>query len=201
MRSIPKPTPDEYPAYSSIYMDLVPDDGNILLHLRDNFRKIKELICEVPEEKLYFQYAPGKWTIKEILVHIIDDERIFAYRALRYARNDKMELPGFEQDDYTNYSNANERSIDSIFEEYESVRNATITLFAHLPEDSLLRSGTLTGNSNRRTVRALLYHIAGHELWHLNIIKNKYLRYKNTAEPGLHASLAKTAILSSGKHS
>jgi uncharacterized damage-inducible protein DinB len=174
LRKIKKPGADEYPPYSSIYMDLLADDDSILKHLRQMFLIIKEFVYSLPEEKLYYRYAPGKWTIKEILLHLIDDERIFAYRALRYARNDKTELPGFEQDDYVITSGANERSLESIFEEYEAVRHSTIALFSGLPEESLLRRGVLTGNTNERTVRALLYHIAGHELRHFNIMK-KYV--------------------------
>ncbi|QNL48011.1 DinB family protein [Olivibacter sp. SDN3] len=175
MKVIKKPLPNEFPAYSHIYMDLLEDDGKVLAHLKQNLVNIKHFIYSLPEEKLYYRYAEGKWTIKEILVHIIDDERIFAYRALRYARNDHTPLPGFEQDDYAYYSKANERSLESIFKEYEAVRSATITLFEHLPEDALMRGGVSTGNINKRTVRALAYHIAGHELRHINIIKERYL--------------------------
>ncbi|MGE5108061.1 MAG: DinB family protein, partial [Sphingobacteriales bacterium] len=110
LRIIQKPKKGEYPPYSTIYMELLKDDGMILQHMWDNFYKIKEFIYTLPEDKLYYRYAEGKWSIKEILVHIIDDERIFAYRALRYARFDKTELAGFEQDDYAFYSDANERS-------------------------------------------------------------------------------------------
>ena len=175
MRLIQKPSPDEYPPYSHIYMDLIPDDGLVLTLLKGNLVKIKELVLALPEAKLYYRYAPGKWTIKEILVHIIDDERIFAYRALRAARNDQTELPGFEQDDYAIYSRANERNLESIFEEYEAVRQATISLFEWLPDDCFMRTVTSTGNVNKRTVRALAYHIAGHEQRHINIIKERYL--------------------------
>ncbi|MBS1530051.1 MAG: DNA damage-inducible protein DinB, partial [Bacteroidetes bacterium] len=113
-RKIDKPQSAEYPAYSHVYMDLLQDDGLILRHLHDNFFKIKELIYALPEEKLYYRYAENKWTIKEILVHLVDDERIFSYRALRYARNDSTPLHGFEENDYARYSHANERSLDSI---------------------------------------------------------------------------------------
>jgi len=156
-----------------MYIGLVPDDGLLLKHLQDNFIAIRELILSLPEEKLHYRYAKDKWTIKEILVHIIDDERIYAYRALRFARNDKTELPGFEQNDYALNSGANDRSVQNILEEYEAVRHATIALFNGLPEDSFLRMGT--ANKNKVTVRALAYHIAGHELHHINIIKKKYL--------------------------
>jgi uncharacterized damage-inducible protein DinB len=128
----------------------------------------------LPEEKLLFKYAEGKWTIKEVLVHIIDDERIYAYRALRFARNDKTELPGFEQDPYAYYSYANQRTAESIVEEYEAVRLSTIALFNNLSDDAIARSGV--ANKNEVTVRALGYHIAGHELHHLNIIKTRYLK-------------------------
>src|SRR5258708_7130284 len=109
MKLIGKPGVDEYPSYARMYIDLLHDDGLILERLQSNFRDTKEFILSLPEEKLNYRYAPGKWTIKEILVHIIDDERICAYRALRFARNDKTELPGFEQDDYVVNSGANER--------------------------------------------------------------------------------------------
>jgi len=179
MRQIQKPKPEEYPTYSHIYMDLLEDDGNILDHLRKNLAELKEFIFGLPEEKLLHRYANNKWTIKEILVHNIDDERIFAYRALRYGRNDTTPLHGFEQDDYAHYSNANERSLDSIFEEYESVRKATLTLFENLPDDAFDRGGSGISFSgkvmNRRTVRALAYHIAGHELHHLKVIKERYV--------------------------
>ena len=179
MRKINKPVEGEYPAYSKIYLDLLEDDGKVLEHLWSNFLTIKEYMYALPPEKLLYRYEPDKWTIKEVLVHIIDDERIFAYRALRYARYDNTPLHGFEQDDYAKYSNANERTLNSIFEEYESVRKATITLFEFLPNDSLMRSGAGIDTDgsiiNERTVRGLAYHIAGHELRHFNIIKERYM--------------------------
>jgi len=173
MRLIEKPKDNEFPPYANMYIQLLPDDGLLLKHLKNNFKSTKELILSLPEEKLNYRYAENKWTIKEVLVHIIDDERIYGYRALRFARNDKTELPGFEQDDYVLYSQANERNIKNIMEEYEVVRGSTIALFDGLPEDSFLRMGT--ANNNKVTVRALAYHIAGHELHHINILREKYL--------------------------
>ena len=178
MRMISKPDVSEYPAYSSIYIDLLDDQKNILAQLRDNFIELKNFIYSLPEEKLTYRYAEGKWTIKEILVHNIDDERIFSCRAMRFARNDNTPLPGFDQDSYARFSDANSRSLDSIFEEYESVRNSTITLFKYLPEESLTRKGVgidTDGSTIVRSVRAFAFHIAGHELRHLNIIKERYL--------------------------
>jgi len=172
MKLISKPLSGEYPPYASMYIDLLPDDGLVLQHLEENLKKMQYFILSLSENKLDFRYAIDKWTIREMLVHIIDDERIYSYRALRFARNDKTELPGFEQDDYTVYSKANNRTIESILEEYESVRRSTLSLFKNLPEEAFLRSGT--ANNNPVTVRALIYHIAGHELHHMNIIKRNY---------------------------
>lgn len=175
MRKIPKPRKSEYPDYAEMYMKLVPKDGMVLQFLADNFKKIKDFIYALPPDKLIYRPAPDKWTIKEILVHIVDDERIFSYRALRFARGEKQSLPGFDQDDYVRYSGANERDLDNIFEEYEAVRRATIALFNGLPEESLTRMGVGSTTFHSATVRALAYHIAGHEQRHFNIIKEKYL--------------------------
>jgi uncharacterized damage-inducible protein DinB len=180
MRTIPKPREGEYPPYTIMYIKLLPDDGMVLQHLKDNFIAVRELIYSLPEKMLYHRYAEGKWSIKEVLVHIVDDERIFAYRALRFARNEQMNLIGFDQDAYALYSKANERDLDNIFEEYEAVRNATIALFNGLPEDSLMRIGKGTGTFNNASVRALAYHIAGHEQHHINLIKKLYIpTFKN----------------------
>lgn len=175
MRTIPKPEKSEFPDYAEMYIKLIPDDGLVLKHLADNFENMKNLIYAVPPEKLLYKYAEDKWTIKEILVHIVDDERIYAYRALCFARGETQSLPGFEQDEYAQMSKANERDLDSIFAEYEAVRRATIALFEGLPEESLLRKGTGSTSYHAATVRALAYHIAGHEQRHFNIIKEKYL--------------------------
>ena len=178
-RIIEKPKKEEYPEYSEMYMNLLKDDGMVLQNMKDNFIKIKNFICEFSEEQLHYRYETGKWTIKEILVHIIDDERIFSYRALRYGRNDNTPLHGFEENDYAKYSYATDRSLDSIFDEYESVRNATLTLFQNLPDDAFMRSGGGIYDDgsiiNIRTVRALAYHLAGHELKHIKVIKERYL--------------------------
>ena len=169
LRTIPKPKKDEYPPYSIIYMDLLEDDGLVLQHMKENFMKIKEFIYSLPEAKLYYRYAEGKWSIKEILVHIIDDERIFAYRALRYARFDKTELHGFEQDDYAFYSEANARSLENIFDEYEAVRNSTIAMFNGFPEEAFMRSGAGVGSMNNRTAPAIAWHLPAPQLRHITL--------------------------------
>ena len=172
MRIISKPDKSEYPEYAEMYMKLLPDDGLILSHLKSNVQVVKDFINSLSPDRLLYRYEKDKWTIKEILVHIVDDERIYAYRALRFARNDAAELPGFEQDDYTRSSAANERNIKNILQEYSAVRSATIALFNGLPNEAFLRSGV--ANNNRATVRALVYHIAGHELHHIQLLKSHY---------------------------
>lgn len=173
MNIINKPNNGEFAPYASMYNDLVPDDGLVLKHLKDNLGKIKNFVLALPAEKLDYRYAEGKWTIKEILVHIIDDERIYAYRTLRFARKDNTELPGFEQDDYANNSCANQRNIENIFSEYEAVRHSTIAMFNGFAKEVFNRSGIASGNI--MSVRAAVYHIAGHELHHFNLIQNRYL--------------------------
>jgi uncharacterized damage-inducible protein DinB len=173
MKKIEKPSAGEFPPYAIMYIGLLPDDGLILKHLKDNFQTTRDFVLSLPQEKLTYRYAEGKWTIREVMVHITDDERIYAYRALRFARNDKTELPGFEQDDYALYSGANERNIQDILHEFETVRNATISLFESFTNEAFASVGV--ANGNKVSVRALAYHIAGHELHHLRIIKERYL--------------------------
>ena len=110
MRRIPKPQPGEYPPYADMYIRLLPDDGRILDHLWDNFRAARKFVRAIPRERLTHRYAPGKWSIKQILVHVVDDERIYAYRALRFARGEKLGLIGFDQDAYVAASEADRRS-------------------------------------------------------------------------------------------
>jgi uncharacterized damage-inducible protein DinB len=173
MKLLPKPMAGEYAPYTIMYIGLLPDDGLILEHLRNNLENTVRFIRLLPKGKLTTRHAEGQWTVKEILVHIIDDERIYCYRALRFARNDKTELPGFEQDEYVQYSGANNRELEAIIEEFISVRNATITFFESLDVEALTRKGV--GSGNIMSVRAAAYHIAGHELYHINSIKENYL--------------------------
>lgn len=173
LRVIEKPEPAEYPAYAHIYMDLPPDDGQILKRLEDNLKSTRKFIASIPKARLLHRYAEGKWTIKEILAHVVDDERIYVYRALRFARNDSTELPGFDQVHYARYSGANNREVSSLLHEFALVRQSTVAFFNSLDDAALLRNGIADGH--RASVRALAYHIAGHEMRHMNIIKQRYL--------------------------
>ncbi|MCC6261230.1 MAG: DinB family protein [Anaerolineales bacterium] len=176
MKIIPKPMVDEYAPYTIMYIGLLPDDGLVLEHLQNNLENTVKFVRLLPQEKLTVRHAAGEWTIKEILVHIVDDERIYCYRALRFARNDKTELPGFEQDEYVPYTGANDRALEAIIGEFTAVRNATIKFFESLDEEALTRKGI--ASNNIMSVRAAAYHIAGHELHHINSIKENYLANK-----------------------
>jgi uncharacterized damage-inducible protein DinB len=172
-RQIARPAPDEYPAYARMYVDLLPEGVTLLRHMAAQVAETRELVESLPPRMLLHRYAAGKWTVKQVLVHVVDDERIYAYRALRFARGDATELPGFEQDDYAALSGADERDVRGILAEYEAVRRATVALFDGLPDEAFDRAGV--ANGNRVTVRALAWHIAGHELHHLNLIRSRYL--------------------------
>jgi hypothetical protein len=172
MKLILKPEEGEYAPYASMYLSLLPDDGSVLNCLNENLNSAQIFLLSSPTEKLIYRWAEGEWTIKEILIHIMDTERIFGYRALRFARNDTTELAGFEQNDYVLCSGANERKIEDILAEYGAVRQATLTLFNSLDDKALARSGM--ANGKRMSVRAAAYMIAGHELHHLKSIKENY---------------------------
>ena len=126
----------------------------------------------VTDEKASKAYAEGKWTIKQVLGHVIDSERVFAYRALRIGRNDKTPLAGFEQDDYVASTDFNARPLSTLLEEWAAVRRSGVHLFNHFSDDEWLRRGT--ANQNEITVRALAYIIAGHHLHHVNIVTTRY---------------------------
>lgn len=174
MKAIPKPEVGEYAPYTIMYIDLLPDDGRVLEHLQENLAVMKALVGDLPKANLITPWAAGEWTIQEILVHIIDDERIYSYRALRSARNDTTELPGFDQELFAAASDANERDLDDILEEYTAVRAATITLFQNLKDEAFTRASVANGHA--MSVRAAVYHLAGHELHHLNSIREHYLQ-------------------------
>ena len=173
MQKIQKPNEGEYAPYAIMYIDLVPQDGLVLKHLKEALQSTQEFILALPPEKLALRWKEGEWSIKEILVHIMDTERIFCYRALRFARNDATGLAGFEQDAYVPYCGANERDIAAILEEYAAVRQATLTFYESLDEEALVRAGLVGGN--QVSVRALAWMITGHEIHHLNSIRENYL--------------------------
>lgn len=169
---ITKPNENDYPTYFGTYISKISGD-DLIESFEKNFLETAQLVNGLTEEKLNFRYAEGKWSIKEILIHIMDAERIFAYRALTFARCDKNPLPGFEENDYAPASKASFRSVESILTEFEALRKSTIELFKNFDEDQLNQSGI--ASNNRISVSALGYAIAGHELHHLQVIRERYL--------------------------
>ena len=128
---------------------------------------------DIPEDRLSSPHETGEWSIKQILLHISDDERVYAYRTLRFARNDLTELPSFDPDVVAAHSGADDRSLTSLIDEFVSVRRATLTFFESLTDEALTRIGVANGNP--MSVRAAAFHIAGHELHHLDSIRTNYL--------------------------
>lgn len=162
----------EYNPYYTQYINNACDI-DIVKGLKENLERNLSFYSNIPEEKHNYAYAEGKWTVKQVLLHIIDTERIFAYRALRIARNDKTPLAGFEQDDYVDSANTSNRSMDSLLDEYESVRNASISLFESLNTEELKRVGV--ASNSPISVRAIGYILTGHENHHNRVIRQKYL--------------------------
>ena len=140
--------------------------------LEEGLKDMQSFMARLEDHKLTFAYETGKWTVAEVLVHLLDAERIFQYRALRFARNDRSELPGFEQDDYVVESFANQRTKAEILEEFMGIRQASISLFKSFNEDSLRRMGTASGV--KMSVRALGYVICGHQVHHLKVLEDYY---------------------------
>ena len=173
-KQILRPTDGEYPAFFRGYINNVPGNDLVAL-LRAPMANAISMWRSFPQEKEMYRYAEGKWTPREMLVHIIDTERIMQYRALCIARGEKQSLPGFEEDDYVRNANANERPIAALFAELTTVRLATQSLFENAIADSdMLRTGTANGKSI--TPRALAWVIFGHELHHISILKERYLQ-------------------------
>lgn len=162
----------EYSTYYKKYISLVASQ-DLTEAMEYGSIQTTKLVNNIPPSKYDFSYGEGKWTVKESILHVIDTERIFAYRALRFARGDSTELPGFDQDDYVPMAKGHQRSFSAIIKEYKSVRQASITLFKSFDDEMLCRVGSASGSPF--SVRALGYIITGHEIHHRNILKERYL--------------------------
>lgn len=161
--------------YNPFYQTYINKAQNVELKqgLRESFAYVFEFLNAIPEHKLEFRYAENKWTIKEVIQHVIDAERIFSYRALRIARQDQTPLPGFEENNYVPASFANNRSRAELLADYKAVRQATLSLFDSFTNDMLLQMGT--ASNSPISVRALGFITIGHENHHCQIIKERYL--------------------------
>ena len=166
------PEENEHIPYYAKYISLVPN-GNILTVLEKQMNDGLKFLTSITEVQSLSRYAPDKWSIKEVLGHLSDNERIFAYRALRFARADKTTLPGYESDDYIEFGHFNTRHWQELISEFEAVRAATVSLFRSLDETAWTRQGI--ANNDAVSVRARAYIIAGHELHHLKMVREFYL--------------------------
>lgn len=167
-----RPGDDEYPAYFNGYVSRVPE-GDVLDTLTRQLPETMALLRSIPEERAGQAYEPGKWTIKELVGHVIDSERVFAYRTLAIARGDTTPLPGFDQDVYAANVDFNSRTLDSLAGEFARVRASTLDLLANLDRRAWERRGT--ANENTMSVRALAHIIAGHVTHHAHVLREKYL--------------------------
>jgi uncharacterized damage-inducible protein DinB len=172
MTAIRPPAAGDYAPY---YAGYVREAGEITVldQLRAHLDDTARLLHPLSESQAAYRYAPGKWSIKEIVGHIIDTERVFSARALHFARVDPAPLPGFEQDPYVERAQSDDLPLRALLAELEAVRRSTVALFRNLPEEAWERRGIASDVAF--TVRAVLYIIAGHELHHRRVIEERYL--------------------------
>ncbi|HTS65738.1 MAG TPA: DinB family protein [Candidatus Acidoferrales bacterium] len=169
---IAKPQPGDFAPYYARYIDLVPD-GDVIGTLATQIHGTVSTLQAVSEADSLKRYAEGKWSIREVVGHMIDTERIFAYRALRFARNDQTPLPGFEQDDYIGPARFDARPWAGLIAELEALRESNLAMFRGFDHDAWKRHGL--ASNNPMSVRAVAYTIAGHERHHMRILRERYL--------------------------
>lgn len=169
---MPRPQPNDYAAYYNTYISKV--EGNSVHEIISKYREpLLQFYTLLPKDKADHRYAEGKWSVKELLLHIIDAERIFSYRALRIARKDKTPLPGFDENAYTPASKASARSLQSLKDEFVAVRNATDLLLINLDEEQLSETGEASGQPV--TANAIAFIIYGHMIHHRQVLEERYL--------------------------
>ncbi|GGA73474.1 DNA damage-inducible protein DinB [Flavobacterium palustre] len=163
---------NEYSLFNATYIKAA-EDGDLYEDLEISLHDFIRFVQDIPMDKFDYRYAEGKWTIKEIIQHIIDTERVFAYRALRISRNDKTPLPGFDENDYVANTNANDRHLQSLLTELSIVRQSTLALFKSFSEEQLKRIGI--ASNNEISVRAIGFIIIGHQKHHQKVFQERYL--------------------------
>jgi len=166
-----RPDINKVPNFYQRYVELIENE-NIVKDLETGRSDLLSLYESISEQSANYAYAPDKWTIKEILMHLIDTERVMSYRAMRFARKDETALPGFDQDVFVNNTNPDLYQLQDLVAEYKAVRQSTILLFKNMPEANLSHSGTASGHPI--TVLTLAFIIAGHEKHHLAVIRERY---------------------------
>jgi hypothetical protein len=166
-------TNHNFAEYFNFYIGLVDESLDVTTALEQTHKRTNETLDLITEEQGSYAYDEGKWTVKELIVHMIDTERIFCNRALRFARNDSTDLPGYDHDNFVPYSGANERSLCDIASEFNLVRQGTIALYNSFTPEMLERQGTANGNN--LTVLSIGFIISGHETHHVNVLEERYL--------------------------
>ena len=167
-----RPSKNEYAEYYERYISLV-SETDIVSAMQNQLHEAERFFAEITEEKAHYAYAEDKWTIKEVIGHLTDGERIFAYRALRISRADETPIEGFEQDGYIENSNFNSMKLADLIEEFTLLRKANLILFKNLTEDAWLRTGTASDATV--SVRALAFIMVGHIRHHIEILRERYL--------------------------
>lgn len=167
-----RPLTSEYDPYYQPYIDAVPEGDIVDVLVREGTRMV-DFLGSIPAEKASFRYAPGKWSVSDVVGHVVDSERVFSYRALRMARGDRTPLASMDQDDYVDGTHFEARGIESLSREFHLLRSANTVLYSSFSTEMLDRVGTASGLSF--SVRALLYLTAGHAIHHIRIIKERYL--------------------------
>jgi uncharacterized damage-inducible protein DinB len=173
MKIIPKPLTTDVPQFYKAYMDCVPGNDNLIKNLVDILIETESLVLSLSEEKQLYRYSEGKWSIKDIINHLSDCERIITYRALRIARADKTNLPGFDEESFALYTNADKRTAQDLLYELRACRMSSITFIETMDNDALNRTGSANGYTI--STRLLVNHLYGHHRHHLNIIRERYL--------------------------
>ena len=162
----------DFNEYFAHYIGLVDDNG-VIEAIENNHNEFLSLLAEIDEEKALYRYADDKWSIKELIAHIIDSERVFTYRALRFARNDQTDLTGYDENEFAVFSGADERPLTELIHEFDVTRQSSLAMFKSFNQEMLMRQGT--ANKIKIDVKSLAYLVAGHCRHHINIIKERYL--------------------------
>lgn len=168
-----RPGKNEYSPFMATYIQALPPRGTASSLLRSTWKETLDIFGKIPEEKGDYAYGEGKWTVKQVLIHMIDTERVFAFRLLWFARGDRAPLPGFNQDFWMEYSDVSNRTIKDLLKEYKLVRDHTLMLLKFTSEEDSKRTGM--ASNAVLSVRALFFVIAGHHIHHLNIFRERYL--------------------------
>ncbi len=170
-----RPTPDEFAPFYQTYVGALPEDADVLQVLAQQHKQTLSLISTLDEDRALFRYAPAKWSIKQVIGHMIDTERVLSYRAMCFARCEAAALPGMDENDFVRFAHFDDRPLASLQDEQDHLRSANLAMFRSFSEEVLQRRGT--ASDCEFTVRALIWITAGHERHHLNVLQERYFSH------------------------